>query len=244
MFANQRFLSAALKAVNERKHTFHHATGTVEIQNLDKYMAILCYDDDNEITDYFRLWAWKADKDSSSLCSLTDLIFPAEDRFLLANGGTTAVFSFAGDRTLLTLQCTAKLVMPTSMQDWKSRSCNRHHDEFPRRWVESGNSMFHLTADDQLLVFHVAIYRMMTETVSTVFHMGETPGALVPRPLRGLAELGVRGPHGRTAQRESNTFLSTEPCRLRLRNLNPNLVLFHSSGSQRNSGRERTSVPT
>lgn len=58
--------SAVLKAVNERKHTFYHATGPVKIQILDKYMAILCYDvvvDDNEFTDYFQLWAWKADKD-------------------------------------------------------------------------------------------------------------------------------------------------------------------------------------
>lgn len=58
--------SAVLKAVNERNHTFYHATGPVKIQVLDKYMAILCYDvvvDDNEFTDYFQLWAWKADKD-------------------------------------------------------------------------------------------------------------------------------------------------------------------------------------
>ncbi|KAI6029734.1 hypothetical protein BKA83DRAFT_4123175 [Pisolithus microcarpus] len=161
--------SAVLKAVNERNHTFYHATGPVKIQVLDKYMAILCYDvvvDDNEFTDYFQLWAWKADKDfkgSSSLCSLTDFTFLEEDRFLLANDGIITVFSFAGDQTLVTPQCTAKLVTPTLTQNWQFADAFLGRNpapaigtmtSFPRRWVERGDSsMFHLTADDQLLAF-------------------------------------------------------------------------------------------
>ncbi|KAI6168352.1 hypothetical protein EDD17DRAFT_616705 [Pisolithus thermaeus] len=173
--------SAILKAVNERKHAFYHTTGPVKIQILDKYMAILCRNvvvDDNEMTDYFQLWAWKTDKDSKFVMrfteSMTDFIFLAEDRFLLlADDGTITIFSFASDQTLVGPRCTAKLVMPTLMQDWHFADASLGGNpapaigimtSLPRHWAENGDSsMFHPTADDQLLAFHVTIYRMTNE---------------------------------------------------------------------------------
>lgn len=174
-------VSSVLKAVNDRQYPFYHANGPVKVQVLDKYLAILCREvvvEGDEITDYFQLWEWRTDKDAKFTMqfteSMTDFIFLAEDRFLLlADDGTISIFSFVGDQNLIDPQCTAKLAMPALMRDWHFADAFLGGNpapaigamtNFSRPWVENGESpMFHPTADDQLLAFHVTVYRMTNE---------------------------------------------------------------------------------
>ncbi|KAG6335702.1 hypothetical protein ID866_3382 [Astraeus odoratus] len=171
-----------LKVIEEpddERTIFYHATGRVKIQVFGKYIAILCRDifaNEDEMGDYLELWKWMTDKSAKFTMrfvdSMNDFVFLAEDRLLLvADDGTIEIFSFVDGPAPISPKCTARLAMPSLMEDWQLADTFLGGNpapvpgtstQSPRPWAESEHPspMFHPTTDDQLLAFHVTAYRM------------------------------------------------------------------------------------
>ncbi|KAL4079588.1 hypothetical protein J3A83DRAFT_1128178 [Scleroderma citrinum] len=185
-----------LKSIDEGSTTeFFHGAGPVKIQVLGKYTAILCrevFANDNDMGDYLQLWSWMTDKVAKFTIrfpeTMNDFVFLSEDSLLLvADDGSIEIYSFLDGQASITPRHTARLSMPNLMKDWQPADAFiggrptlpiGMTAEYPRPWAENELSlpMFHPTLDDQLLAFHVTLFRTTNENDmhSFVFFMFRT----------------------------------------------------------------------
>ncbi|KAF8842940.1 hypothetical protein BDN67DRAFT_1001325 [Paxillus ammoniavirescens] len=148
---------------------------------------------EDDIGDYLQMWTWTTENGYGFVLnfeeSINDFIFLSSDRFLLlGDDGTLVIYSFA-DKAFPPM-CTASLGMPRLMRDWQFAHAFLGGNPAPRMvgmsavgfpWTAGAASdggpedshsqpiptstvpTFHPNSDDQLLAFHVTVFRSTNE---------------------------------------------------------------------------------
>ncbi|KAF9225895.1 hypothetical protein BS17DRAFT_699998 [Gyrodon lividus] len=156
---------------------FYQGVGPVKLQIMGECLALLCRDtvsNEDNLGDYLQMWTWTTENGYGFVLrfeeSINDFTFLSSDRFmLLCDDGTLVIYSFADKET--PPMCTASLGMPKLMRDWQFAHAFLGGNPAPgtvgiqptSTSVTTLMPTFHPNSDDQLLAFHVTVFRSTNE---------------------------------------------------------------------------------
>ncbi|KAF9233426.1 hypothetical protein BU15DRAFT_53930 [Melanogaster broomeanus] len=150
---------------------FYQGIGPVKLQLMGEYLAILCRDtiaNGDDVADYLQMWTWTTENGYRFVLrfeeTMNDFTFLSADRFLLlCDDGTLVIYSFTDKDS--SPMCTASLAMPSLMRDWQFAHAFLGGNPVPETIGMSAVGFpFHPNSDDQLLAFHVTVFRSTNES--------------------------------------------------------------------------------